>query len=147
MAAAVADFRPARATDAKIKKDGGAPALELEPTDDILAGLAKRRRPEQVLVGFAAEHGAGAIDYGRGKLERKRLDLVVVNDIGNPEIGFDVHENEVTILTVLGGERHVQKSTKTKVAQEILDEVEAIRTAREGDDGATGTNTRSAARA
>jgi phosphopantothenoylcysteine decarboxylase/phosphopantothenate--cysteine ligase len=147
MAAAVADFRPAGAATTKIKKDGGPPLLQLESTDDILASLAERRRPGQVLVGFAAEHGEGAVDYGRGKLERKRLDIVVVNDIGNAEIGFDVQENEVTILTALGGERHVQKSAKAKVAQEILDQVEAIRTAREGEDGATGADTRSAARA
>src|SRR4051794_21223021 len=52
---------------------------ELEPTDDVLAALSRRRREGQTLVGFAAEHGEGAVDYGRGKLERKRLDLVVVN--------------------------------------------------------------------
>jgi phosphopantothenoylcysteine decarboxylase/phosphopantothenate--cysteine ligase len=146
MAAAVADFRPAAATDRKIKKDGGAPDLELESTDDILAGLSDRRRPGQIIVGFAAEHGTGAVEYGRGKLERKRLDLVVVNDIGNPEVGFDVQENEVTILTASGGERHVRKSTKRTVAREILNEVEALRTTREGEDGA-GRDTRSAARA
>jgi phosphopantothenoylcysteine decarboxylase/phosphopantothenate--cysteine ligase len=149
MAAAVADFRPASAADTKIKKTGNRapPSLELEPTEDILSGLAGRRRSGQVLVGFAAEHGAGAIDYGRDKLERKHLDLVVVNDIGKPEIGFDVIDNEVTILTASGGERHVARSSKENVARAILDEVEAVRTTGEGGDGSARADTRSAARA
>jgi phosphopantothenoylcysteine decarboxylase/phosphopantothenate--cysteine ligase len=147
MAAAVADFRPEHAAATKLKKSEGAPRLDLEPTDDILSGLAERRRPGQVLVGFAAEHGAGAIDYGRGKLERKRLDLVVVNDISKTEIGFDVNQNEVTILTADGGERHVSQSSKQRVAQAILDEIDGFRAAREGGDGAAGADARSAARA
>ncbi len=74
MAAAVADFRPAAPAGHKLKKTDSpeAPRLELEPTDDVLAGLSARRRPGQTLVGFAAEHGEGAIEYGRGKLRRKR---------------------------------------------------------------------------
>jgi phosphopantothenoylcysteine decarboxylase/phosphopantothenate--cysteine ligase len=147
MAAAVADFRPADAADGKLKKDDGAPAVELEPTDDILAGLAARRRPGQILVGFAAEHGAAAVDYGRGKLERKHLDLVVVNDIGKPGIGFDVYENEVTILTARGGERHVSKNSKESIAHAILNEVEDVRAAGEREDGAARADTGSAARA
>ena len=99
MAAAVADFRPASPAAHKLKKDRGTPTIELEPTDDVLSALAARRRAGQVLVGFAAEHGDGAVDYGRGKLERKRLDAVVVNDISTPGIGFDSADNEVTILS------------------------------------------------
>ena len=104
MAAAVADYRPAERRDDKIKKDaaGAAPVLQLERTDDVLAGLAAARRPEQVLIGFAAETGAGALDYGRGKLARKQLDAVVVNDVAVPGIGFDAADNEVTILTASG---------------------------------------------
>ena len=83
MAAAVADYRPAERREDKIKKDaaGATPVLQLERTDDVLSGLAAARRPEQVLIGFAAETGAGALEYGRGKLERKQLDAVVVNDV------------------------------------------------------------------
>jgi phosphopantothenoylcysteine decarboxylase/phosphopantothenate--cysteine ligase len=138
MAAAVADFRPARAAAAKLKKTempAGPPALELEPTADVLSGLAEQRDAGQVIVGFAAEHGEGAVEYGRGKLERKRLDAVVVNDISAAGIGFDAADNEVTILTADGGERHVARARKDLVARAVLDEVERIR--REGAGGAT----------
>jgi phosphopantothenoylcysteine decarboxylase/phosphopantothenate--cysteine ligase len=96
-----------------------------------------------VLVGFAAEHGEGAIDYGRGKLERKRLDAVVVNDISAPGIGFDAAENEVTILAADGAERQVARARKDQVARAVLDEVERIR--REGSDGAVRTGAHSTA--
>src|SRR5687768_326045 len=90
MAAAVADFRPAAAEPGKIKKAGRPElTLSLEPTADVLATLAARRRPGQTLVGFAAEHGEDAVAYGRAKLERKGLDAVVVNDISRPDIGFE----------------------------------------------------------
>jgi phosphopantothenoylcysteine decarboxylase / phosphopantothenate---cysteine ligase len=104
MAAAVADFRPAAPTDGKIKKSGRARLeLELEPTTDVLASLARRRRDGQTLVGFAAEYGDRAVEAGREKLTAKGLDAVVVNDISRPDIGFDVDSNEVTILTSNGG--------------------------------------------
>jgi phosphopantothenoylcysteine decarboxylase / phosphopantothenate---cysteine ligase len=128
MAAAVADFRPAGALDAKIAKtarDGL--ALELEPTDDVLAELARRRTENQTLIGFAAEHGEGAVDRGRTKLERKGLDAVVVNDISRSDIGFDASDNEVTIITAAGGETRVPMSSKPAVAGAILDAVEALR--------------------
>jgi phosphopantothenoylcysteine decarboxylase/phosphopantothenate--cysteine ligase len=128
MAAAVADFRPAEAVEDKISKSGrDGLALALEPTDDVLATLAGSRAPGQTLVGFAAEHGAGAVERGRAKLDRKGLDAVVVNDISRSEIGFDSADNEVTIVTA-GGERHVPLGTKQTVAAAILDEVEALRT-------------------
>ena len=86
MAAAVADYRPASVREDKIKKTeaGETLALELERTDDVLSGLAAERRPDQLLVGFAAEHGDQAVAYARDKLERKRLDAVVVNDVSCP---------------------------------------------------------------
>ena len=90
------------------------PTIELEPTEDVLSALAARRRSDQVLVGFAAEHGDGAVDYGREKLERKRLDAVVVNDISRAGIGFDAAENEVTILAADGRERHVARAGKDR---------------------------------
>jgi len=141
MSAAVADFRPAHPAASKLKKDAGAPpAIELEPTEDVLSALAERRRPGQVLVGFAAEHGDRALDYGRGKLERKRLDAIVVNDISRPGIGFDAPENEVVILSP-AGERHVARTSKERVAEAVLDEVEALRREREGSNGAAGATT------
>ena len=124
MAAAVADYRPAERRPDKIKKSeaGGELELRLERTDDVLSGLAARRRPGQLLVGFAAETGARALEYGRGKLERKQLDAVVVNDVGASGIGFDSSENEVTILTA-DGERHVPRAAKSEVATAVLDAV------------------------
>ena len=68
-------------------------------TTDVLSALAAARRPGQVLVGFAAEHGEGALAHARGKLERKGLDAVVLNDVSDPSIGFDSAENEVVIVT------------------------------------------------
>ena len=145
MSAAVADFRPAGPVDRKLKKEDGVPKLELERTEDVLSALAELRRPDQMLVGFAAEHGDGAVEYGRGKLERKRLDAIVVNDIAGSGIGFESDDNEVTILTADGGERHVPRARKERVAQAVLDEVERLRTARGGTDGAR-ADTRSPAR-
>lgn len=129
MAAAVVDFRPARAHEGKMKK-GAEDALELslERTPDVLAGLSARRRPGQTLVGFAAEHGDGALAYGREKLVRKGVDAIVVNDIGRADIGFDVDANEVTIVTT-AGERHVARAPKADVARAILAEAIALRDA------------------
>jgi phosphopantothenoylcysteine decarboxylase/phosphopantothenate--cysteine ligase len=128
MAAAVADFRPAEALADKIAKAGrDRLALELEPTEDVLTTLADRRAPGQTLVGFAAEHGEGAVERGREKLDRKGLDAVVVNDISRTEIGFDAPENEVTIVTA-EEERHVPLRSKQAVAAAILDAVKDLRT-------------------
>jgi phosphopantothenoylcysteine decarboxylase/phosphopantothenate--cysteine ligase len=137
MAAAVADFRPARPAPDKLKKDRGVPQLELEPTEDILSQISADRRPDQVLVGFAAEHGEQATEYGRSKLERKGLDLIVVNDIARGDIGFDAEQNEVTLLERDGLERTIVRAEKALVADQILDEVQRLRTATQGDgDGA-----------
>ncbi|HSC05101.1 MAG TPA: bifunctional phosphopantothenoylcysteine decarboxylase/phosphopantothenate--cysteine ligase CoaBC [Solirubrobacteraceae bacterium] len=145
MSAAVADFRPAGPVNRKLKKDEGIPKLTLEPTEDVLSLLAERRRPDQVIVGFAAEHGDGAVELGRGKLERKRLDAIVVNDISRAGIGFESEDNEVTILTADGGERHVPRARKELIASAVLDEVERLRTRKGGTDGAR-AGTRSPAR-
>jgi phosphopantothenoylcysteine decarboxylase/phosphopantothenate--cysteine ligase len=127
MAAAVADFRPADPHSGKIKKEGrDGLALALEPTADVLSGLSERRRPGQTLVGFAAEHGPEAVANARRKLERKRLDAVVVNDVSQAGIGFDSAENEVTIVTG-SGDRHVPRATKAEVAREILAVVDELR--------------------
>ena len=126
MAAAVADFRPATIADTKLKKDRGTPSLALEPTTDVLSLLAQRRRPGQLLVGFAAEHGSEAVRHGRDKLARKRLDAIVVNDIAEAGIGFETADNEVTILTAAGGERHVPRVGKEHVAVAVLDELQPL---------------------
>jgi phosphopantothenoylcysteine decarboxylase/phosphopantothenate--cysteine ligase len=127
MAAAVADFRPAQAAVTKLKKEGrDALELALEPTPDVLSGLAAQRRSGQLLVGFAAEHGVGAVEYGRGKLERKGLDAVVVNDISRADIGFEGDHNEVTIVTATADE-HIERASKAEVARAICDAVVALR--------------------
>src|SRR3954451_13071263 len=91
MAAAVADYRPAAAREGKIQKTeaGDTLSLELERTEDVLTGLAGRRRPDQLLVGFAAEAGEGAVEHAREKLTRKHLDAVVLNDVAQTGIAFD----------------------------------------------------------
>jgi phosphopantothenoylcysteine decarboxylase/phosphopantothenate--cysteine ligase len=127
MAAAVADYRPAEAHEGKIaKEERAAIELELVRTVDVLSELGARRRPDQVLVGFAAEHGAGALERARAKLEHKQLDLVVMNDISRPGIGFDAHENEVTIVSG-GDERSVSRRSKDAVAAAVLDRVQELR--------------------
>ena len=129
MAAAVADFRPAAPEASKISKGDRAEgmSLALEPTPDVLSELSSQRRPGQLLVGFAAEHGEGAIDRARGKLERKKLDALVVNDISRGDIGFDAEDNEVTILIGAGGERRIPFGPKLQIARSIVDTVEALR--------------------
>ncbi len=130
MTAAVADFRPAAPAAGKIKKTGrDRLQVELEPTADVIAGLAVHRRPGQTLVGFAAEHGERALECGRSKLVDKGLDAVVVNDISRPDIGFEVDANEVTILTA-AGDRHVPRAAKALIAETILDAVETLRAGR-----------------
>src|SRR5687767_1669878 len=122
MAAAVADYRPAARRENKIKKTEAELELRLERTEDVLTGLAARRREGQLLVGFAAETGARALHYGREKLARKGLDAVVVNDVAEPGIGFDSADNEVTIL-MSETELQVPRTTKAEVAGAILDTV------------------------
>jgi phosphopantothenoylcysteine decarboxylase/phosphopantothenate--cysteine ligase len=141
MAAAVADFRPRDPADHKLKKTDPShpPRLELEATEDVLSGLSARRRAGQVLVGFAAEHGDGAVEYGRGKLERKGLDAIVVNDISRPGVGFDAADNEVTILLADGSERPLRRSRKEQIADGVLDEVDKL-LAKESDDRAIRTD-------
>jgi len=127
MSAAVADFRPAKPVDAKLKKHvHDALTISMEPTADILTGLAAARRDGQTLVGFAAEHGDGAVAYGRDKLARKGLDAVVVNDISRKDIGFDSVSNEVTIVTA-EGDRPVPLAAKGDIARAVLDEVQRLR--------------------
>jgi phosphopantothenoylcysteine decarboxylase / phosphopantothenate---cysteine ligase len=132
MAAAPADFRPAEPIDDKLSREGSEGlSISFEPTTDIVAGVAAGRRPDQTVIGFAAEHGEGAVERGREKLARKGLDAVVVNDISRTDIGFDSTENEVTIV-LPDAEREVGRRSKPEVAAAILDEVERLRTAAAG---------------
>jgi phosphopantothenoylcysteine decarboxylase/phosphopantothenate--cysteine ligase len=134
MAAAVADFRPRRASTTKVSRDAGL-VLELEPTEDILAAVsaaivapaavaapvAVSRRP--VLVGFAAE--TGSLDRAPDKLRRKGLDLLVANDVSEAGSGFGTETNRVTILAADGGRDELPLLSKREVAERILDRVVA----------------------
>jgi phosphopantothenoylcysteine decarboxylase/phosphopantothenate--cysteine ligase len=122
MAAAVADYRPEDPHAGKLKKNeaGAQLNLRLVRTEDVLSTLSQARRPGQTLVGFAAEHGEGALAYAREKLQRKGLDAVVLNDVGDPTIGFDSAENEVTIVTATG-EHHLPRAAKADIAGAVVD--------------------------
>ncbi len=120
MAAAVADYRPAAAVQGKRTKDAAAWVVKLEPTADILAELGAARRPGTVLVGFAAEHGDGAVERAREKLRRKGADMIVVNDISRADIGFDSELNEVVLVTS-NDETLVTRRSKQACAAAILD--------------------------
>jgi phosphopantothenoylcysteine decarboxylase / phosphopantothenate---cysteine ligase len=132
MAAAVADYRPAHAHAGKLKKDatGETLKLDLTRTEDVLSGLAARKREGQLVVGFAAEHGDAALAYGREKLARKGLDAIVVNDVGGEGVGFESPDNEVWIVTAQE-ERHVPKESKARIAAAILDAVLSRRSSSE----------------
>ncbi len=122
MAAAVADFRPKLAADRKLKKDDGVPELQLEPTPDILAELGERRRPGQLLIGFAAEtHDVEAA--GRDKLARKGLDLVVANLVGRADSGFGADTNEAAIIAARGEGVGVRRWTKSELAAALWDRI------------------------
>jgi len=131
MSAAVADFRPVAAAPGKIKKHEGVPQIVLEPTPDILAGLGARKPAGQVLVGFAAETD-DLLANAAGKLQRKRLDLIVANDVGAPGVGFQHDTNAVTLLRADASGAAVVAATvaltdKRSIAKAVLDAVVDIR--------------------
>lgn len=122
MAAAVADFRPARTADGKLARSDGPPELDLEPNPDILATVADREvRP--FLVGFAAE--TGSLDRAVEKAKRKRVDLLVANDVSKPGSGFATDTNEVTIIGSDGTTDPWPIMDKTEVAARLWDVIEA----------------------
>jgi phosphopantothenoylcysteine decarboxylase / phosphopantothenate---cysteine ligase len=125
MAAAPADFRAAEVAPGKLTREGSL-ELRLEPTEDILAGLSAARGEAQTIVGFAAEHGEGGAERARAKLERKGADLIVLNDVSDPAIGFESEENAVTLIDA-AGETAVPQASKDSIADAILDRVDALR--------------------
>ena len=125
LAAAVADYRPAEALAAKRPKDDRGWTVELEPTPDVARSLGEQKRAGQVLVAFGAEHGEEGLARKRAMLETKNADLVVFNDVGRRDIGFDVGENEV-VLVARDRERTIPKASKATIAAAILDEVERL---------------------
>jgi phosphopantothenoylcysteine decarboxylase / phosphopantothenate---cysteine ligase len=131
MAAAVADYRPAKPIEGKRGKTDDVWNLELEPTADVLAQLGEQERNGQVLVGFGAELGEAGLERKRRMLTDKNIDLVVYNDVATPGIGFDAPDNAVTLMTQ-GGERQLEQASKAEIAAGILDEVERLLEERRG---------------
>ncbi|MCB0809957.1 MAG: bifunctional phosphopantothenoylcysteine decarboxylase/phosphopantothenate--cysteine ligase CoaBC [Flavobacteriales bacterium] len=123
MSAAVADHRPAAPAGSKIKKDEGHLELVLERTEDILAWIGKQRRPGQVIAGFALETEEG-LESARGKLERKGLDLVVLNSLQDEGAGFGHATNKVTLVTRDKDPERLPLLPKAEVARRILDAIE-----------------------
>jgi len=124
MAAAPADFRAAQPAEGKLTRDA-ALDLHLEPTEDILASLTASRTDGQTVVAFAAEAGEN-IERAREKLARKKADLIVLNDISNPAIGFESQENAITLIDA-SSETTVPQASKDTIADAILDRVDQLR--------------------
>jgi phosphopantothenoylcysteine decarboxylase/phosphopantothenate--cysteine ligase len=124
MTAAVADFRPLGPSDSKLRRASGPPQIELEPTPDVLAGVAAMEdRP--FLVGFAAE--TGSLDAAVEKAKKKNVDLLVANDVTREGSGFGTDTNEVTIVTPDGSIDEWELATKTEVAERLLDRITRLR--------------------
>ena len=127
MSAAVADFRPARRSDEKIKKENLELALELELAPDVLRTTRESRPARMLVVGFALETENGR-ENAIKKLESKGLDLVVLNDATTPGAGFEVETNQVVILDRDGNEEALPLISKHEVAEAILDRIAALLT-------------------
>jgi phosphopantothenoylcysteine decarboxylase/phosphopantothenate--cysteine ligase len=123
MAAAPADYRPSSPSDSKRSRVEGALAIPMEPTEDILGSTRDQRKKGSVMVGFALETG-DALAKGLAKLERKALDLIVVNDALEPGAGFEKDTNRVALLGRDGSRRILPLQSKREVAEAILDVVE-----------------------
>lgn len=135
MAAAVADWRPSRTAEGKLKKDAGPPELTLEPTTDILSTLGKRKE-HQVLVGFAAEAVADPSAEGRRKLAEKNLDLIVANEVGAPETGFGTDTDRAAIFSATGQDVPIRRWTKAELALAICDRLAVLLDASTGGEAA-----------
>lgn len=139
-AAAVADYRPETASRGKVKKEtlrararragarDGSITMRLVPNPDILEEVGRRRKPGQVLVGFAAETGAIAAN-ALGKLRRKRLDMIVANRIGGSGVGFGGETNRAVVIDREGRRTEIPLMTKTEMARKVLDLAERFLTA------------------
>src|SRR5205085_8583074 len=126
-AAAVADYRPAKRADQKLKKSGTTLTLTLEPTPDILAAVADARRDGLLVIGFAAE-SEHVVEHARAKLTRKNLDAIVANDITRTDAGFDTETNSITLLTRdRATPLELPLMSKRNAAEHILDEIARLR--------------------
>jgi len=135
-AAAVADYRPAAPAAHKLKKRDGVPEFKLEPTPDILSEVGKRKQG-RILVGFAAET-EDLVANARRKLQQKGLDLMVANDVSQPEAGFDVETNLVKILDAEGKVEELPLLSKREVADRIMNRVAALLAEQDRESGTAG---------
>ncbi len=119
-AAAVADYHPKHVSEQKIKKNDEELSILLEKNPDILKELGQRKRPEQILVGFAAET-QNLLQYAREKIEKKNLDFIVANDVTKPGAGFNTTTNTVKIIAQDGSIEEVPLMTKREIAKRIFD--------------------------
>ncbi|HUB51781.1 MAG TPA: bifunctional phosphopantothenoylcysteine decarboxylase/phosphopantothenate--cysteine ligase CoaBC [Terracidiphilus sp.] len=126
-AAAVADYRPLAVSEQKLKRSGPL-TIELSPTEDILAEVVRRRRPSQIIVGFAAETH-DELENARAKLLKKGADAIVLNNVAGRGVGIDADENAATFLTLTKSVEMPQMS-KRELADRILDEIAALRAPR-----------------
>lgn len=126
-AAAVADYRPVAVSEQKLKRSGPL-TLELSPTEDILAEVVRRRRPSQIIVGFAAETH-DELENGRAKLLNKGADAIVVNNVSGRGVGIDADQNAATFLTLTKA-IELPQMDKRELADRILDEIAALRSPR-----------------
>jgi phosphopantothenoylcysteine decarboxylase/phosphopantothenate--cysteine ligase len=124
MAAAVADFRPRRAADAKMKSRDGVPQIELEATDDILKAVAAGPRPRRV-IGFAAETN-DLLQNAVQKLHAKKLDLIVANDVTSEDSGFSSDNNRVTVIDAAGTAEVLPLASKAEVADLLIERLSAL---------------------
>lgn len=123
MAAAVSDYRVKTVAEQKIKKSDETMTIELVKNPDILKGLGEKKKANQFLVGFAAETQK-VLEYAKGKLQRKNLDMIVANDVSQAQAGFNVDTNIVKIITRDGKVIQEPLMQKTKLASLILDIIE-----------------------
>ncbi len=124
MAAAPADYQPSEVSDAKLPRTNGSLTLNLVPTDDVLVETLEARRPGCVVVGFALESNNG-LERARSKLDRKRLDLIVLNSAREEAAGFEVETNRTTFITQ-AATHELPLMSKRQVAEHLLDEVEGM---------------------
>ena len=125
-AAAVADYRVKNVSDQKIKKNDAELTLVLEKNPDILKELGEMKQPHQTLVGFAAET-QNLLQYAKGKLEKKNLDMIVANDVSKPQAGFNVDTNLIKLLKRDGSIEELPLMSKKELAYIILDRVMKLR--------------------
>ncbi len=121
MAAAVADFTPVSPAREKIKKD----VIRLKPTNDILASLGKTKKKKQLLIGFALET-EDELSNARKKLQKKNLDMIVLNSLNDKGAGFDTDTNKITLITQTGEPQFFPLKTKEAVAEDILSAIKHL---------------------